>query len=110
MSEFCGVCHDNRAVEWTANRRAYPCPYCGQFTNDPKKKISDEQRRYGNPFILGDGDYEKFKARRRLDDFAPFPSSVNDLKPEERARFRSIASTYQAAHEKFCLVWARYGQ
>ncbi len=105
---FCEVCHDVRMIKWAATGAAYPCPYCGQFTTDPKQKLAKESKRYGNPFILDGADYEKFKAHRRLDGFKPYPTLAADLTPEEKQRFRSVAATYPAAAEKFCLMWARY--
>ncbi len=113
VPDACPVCWDNRWVEWTEDKRAYPCPYCGKFVVDedkqfPLSKRRNAVKRYGNPFILSDMNYASFVHHRMHDDFKPYPISVEELTPEERYRYKQLCGTYPEAHTKFCLVWARY--
>ncbi len=104
----CPVCQDVREIEWMKDSQAYPCPYCATFVIDEKKKISKTVKKYGNPFILSEGDYERFRTHRKLDGFRPYPEKQSELTEEEFGRFKTISTTYLGANEKFCVVWARY--
>ncbi len=103
---YCEYCKDNRAIEF--RDEPYPCPMCAKFVVDERKLFSSAGKRYGNPFIHSQHDYENFKSRRALDNFRPYPRSSAELSEIERQKFKHLCGTYPEAHERFCMVWARY--